>query len=339
MGREYKGPFLGRRGDVFYIRYHDGKRNRQISTQTTVLLEAQQVFTHWLEGGGEERPAAVKDPVLMDVVRDWYEENVYMIQPSWQRTHSIMKNLDGVFGDMRISQVNGEGQKGCMASRQPAASGTVRLELGKLRTSLKWASERREPREERLRREDLPYIIMPAHSQPRNIVVQRQLLTQMRDAAIDMAAGLDKEFGLYLILLIETAQRKSAVLDLRWQQVNFERRQIQFNPEGREQTRKRRPVLPMSNTLERVLLPHRGEPDQLVCGFKRDPYEKFKQWAFDMGMPELSAHVFRHTWASHSAEDGLDMKIIAAFLGDTMKTVEENYMHLSPDYLRQAVDR
>jgi len=49
--------------------------------------------------------------------------------------------------------------------------------------------------------------------------------------------------------------------------------------------------------------------------------------------------VFRHTWASHSAEDGLDMKIIAAFLGDTMKTVEENYMHLSPDYLRQAVDR
>ena len=38
-------------------------------------------------------------------------------------------------------------------------------------------------------------------------------------------------------------------------------------------------------------------------------------------------------------EDGLDMKIIAAFLGDTIKTVEENYLHLSPDYLRQAVDR
>ena len=33
------------------------------------------------------------------------------------------------------------------------------------------------------------------------------------------------------------------------------------------------------------------------------------------------------------------IQIIAAFLGDTIKTVEENYMHLSPDYLRQAVDR
>ena len=76
-----------------------------------------------------------------------------------------------------------------------------------------------------------------------------------------------------------------------------------------------------------------------ACWLWRDSHEKCKQWAFNMGMPELSAHVFRHTWASHSAEDGLDMKIIAAFLGDTMKTVEENYMHLSPDYLRQAVDR
>ena len=31
--------------------------------------------------------------------------------------------------------------------------------------------------------------------------------------------------------------------------------------------------------------------------------------------------------------------VLVGFLGDTIKTVEENYMHLSPDYLRQAVDR
>ena len=99
---------------------------------------------------------------------------------------------------MRISQVNGKVQKEYIAARKPAASGTVRLELGKLRTALKWASERREPREERLRREDLPYIIMPAQSQPRNTVIPRQLLAQMRDAAIDMASGRDKGFGLTL---------------------------------------------------------------------------------------------------------------------------------------------
>ena len=56
-------------------------------------------------------------------------------------------------------------------------------------------------------------------------------------------------------------------------------------------------------------------------------------------MPHLHPHVFRHTWATHAAEDGVAMNVIAGFLGDTMKTVEKNYMHLSPDYLRSAVDR
>ena len=31
--------------------------------------------------------------------------------------------------------------------------------------------------------------------------------------------------------------------------------------------------------------------------------------------------------------------VLVGFLGETMKTVEKNYMHLSPDYLRSAVDR
>ena len=58
-----------------------------------------------------------------------------------------------------------------------------------------------------------------------------------------------------------------------------------------------------------------------------------------MGMPQIHLHVFRHTWATHAAEDGVAMNIIAGFLGDTDKTVEKNYLHLSPDYPRQAVDR
>ena len=42
-----------------------------------------------------------------------------------------------------------------------------------------------------------------------------------------------------------------------------------------------------------------------------------------MGMPQIHPHVFRHTWATHAAEDGVAMNIIAGFLGDTDKTVEK----------------
>ncbi len=33
------------------------------------------------------------------------------------------------------------------------------------------------------------------------------------------------------------------------------------------------------------------------------------------------------------------VKTIADFMGDTEKTVRENYLHLSPDYLRSAINR
>ena len=59
----------------------------------------------------------------------------------------------------------------------------------------------------------------------------------------------------------------------------------------------------------------------------------------DLGIENASPHTFRHTWATHAAEDGIPMHTIAAFLGDTERTVQKNYQHLSPDYLRSAVDR
>ena len=343
MAKEYNGPSLRFHPKYrkFYIVFHDGERSREISTRTDNEAEAKLVFAHWLASGGGERKQATKDPVLMDVVRDWYENVVYLEQPTWKRTRSVVKALDGFFADMRISQVNGQIIKQYVATRHPRSTGTIRLELQKIRTAFNWACTRKEPRDERLRREELPWIDLPPSSAPRSTVVERQLLAQMRDNAIDKALGIDREFGTYLLLLIETAMRKGAVLELQWQQVDFERRLITFNQEGRVQTKKHRPTIPMSQTLYRVLaqLAEGQALDSLVCGLRRDPFERFKQWASDMGMPHLHPHVFRHTWATHAAEDGVAMNVIAGFLGDTMKTVEKNYMHLSPDYLRQAVDR
>ena len=154
---------------------------------------------HWLAEGGAQVKEATKDPVLMDVVRDWYENVVYLEQPTWLRTRSVLRALDGFFGEMRISQVNGKVIKEYVASRQPRSSGTVRLELQKIRTAFNWACTRKEPRDERLRREELPWIELPSASAPRNTVVERQLLAQMRDNAIDMALGLDRPFGIYLL--------------------------------------------------------------------------------------------------------------------------------------------
>ena len=51
------------------------------------------------------------------------------------------------------------------------------------------------------------------------------------------------------------------------------------------------------------------------------------------------ASYFCHTWATRAAEDGVPMKTIADFMGDTEETVKKNYLHLSPDYLKEAINR
>ena len=56
------------------------------------------------------------------------------------------------------------------------------------------------------------------------------------------------------------------------------------------------------------------------------------------GFVLLTAAAFAQS-SQPDGKDGVAMNIIAGFLGDTAKTVEKNYLHLSPDYRRQAVDR
>ena len=37
---------------------------------------------------------------------------------------------------------------------------------------------------------------------------------------------------------------------------------------------------------------------------------------------------FRHTWATNAVIDGKPIEQVAAFLGDTVDTVRNNYIHL-----------
>jgi integrase len=55
------------------------------------------------------------------------------------------------------------------------------------------------------------------------------------------------------------------------------------------------------------------------------------------GLVDVTAHTFRHTLATRMAQAGVSMPEIAAMLGDTMATVEKNYLHLSPQFLRGAL--
>lgn len=51
----------------------------------------------------------------------------------------------------------------------------------------------------------------------------------------------------------------------------------------------------------------------------------------------VTYHTLRHTFASHAVMRGVDLYTVAQLLGDSLKTVEDTYAHLSPDHKRAAI--
>lgn len=53
----------------------------------------------------------------------------------------------------------------------------------------------------------------------------------------------------------------------------------------------------------------------------------------------VTYHTLRHTFASHAVMRGVDLYTVAQLLGDSLKTVEDAYAHLSPDFKRAAIQK
>ena len=57
------------------------------------------------------------------------------------------------------------------------------------------------------------------------------------------------------------------------------------------------------------------------------------------GLPHLTPHKFRHTFASLLTANGSDVKTVADLLGHTKLDTTNIYLHSYDDLRRQAVDK
>jgi integrase len=110
----------------------------------------------------------------------------------------------------------------------------------------------------------------------------------------------------FCMISLNTLARPDAVLDLGPAQVDMKRRLIKLNPDGRQQTKKYRPVVPISKTLlpwleqcegSRYVLYH-GKP---VASVKKS----FTKAAWGAGLEDVSPYCLRHTMATELRARGV----------------------------------
>lgn len=144
-----------------------------------------------------------------------------------------------------------------------------------------------------------------------------------------------------LIVGVNTGLRISALLNLEWRDVSFERSQITVRQESSKSGRKY--YVPINNSANQVLaerINRRGTKDELVFPGPRsnavvnrkDTYAMFKAAAVRAGIPDKGHHnhILRHTFASHAAMKGIPLAVISGWLGHTSLRMVEVYSHLIP---------
>lgn len=220
----------------------------------------------------------------------------------------------------------------CRAYRATRRVGdaTARLELMLISTAINWAVAQRHIPTRR------PIWLPPLPDR------KTRHLTRKEFEAF-YAAMMAEHARVYAMIGLYTMARPGAILDLTWDRVDFMRRLIDFNPPGRAQTAKRRPVLPIGDRLLQALQrAHSARTSVYVVergGRKVGNIKKAFQAASQRSGVHATPYTLRHTGAVWAAEGGIPMAELAQMMGhDDDRTTQRHYARYSPGYLRSVVE-
>jgi integrase len=240
------------------------------------------------------------------------------------------KALDPFFGNLEGQMVSVADCRAYSAARRKAGKkeGSIHTELGHLRSVLVWAQKQRLIAH-------APHIERPAKPDPKDGYLTRPEVAQLIDAATA------PHIKLAIMLMISTAARVGAALQLTWDRVDFGRRMIQLRNPFDKERRKGRATVPINDKLLAALLEAReGSLTPYVIEWAGGSVVSIKKGiktaGTKIGRSDTSAHMLRHSAAVWLAEDGHSMEEIAQVLGHSNTAMTYRvYARFSPNYLRR----
>jgi integrase len=149
-----------------------------------------------------------------------------------------------------------------------------------------------------------------------------------------------KMITLYLKPLVQIAihsgMRRGEVMGLRWKDIDFKERRIIL--EGTKNNERR--MIPINDTLYQVLksLPVHLHAEKIFPDINGNMVTvTFERACKRAGIKDFRFHDLRHTFASYLTMGGGNLKTVQTLLGHKDLRMTMRYSHLSPEYLREAV--
>ena len=318
---------------AWYATFYDAaaKRTRRVSLGTDDFEQARQrLLERYLE---EHRPqnAPAETVALADIVLDYYKAHGARARSAGSIRRSCGYWVD-FFGDASIAEATKPPSLEAFIAHlagQGFATAYIQRILGVGKAAFKRAWRRGEIT-------GAPYIpsVKVDYGDPLGRPLKIDELARLLTAA-------PNHLRLMLMILIGTACRPEAALELTGEQLDFEDGLIDLNPRGRAQTRKFRPVVKMPDALAAVL---KNPPNGRLVTFHGRPVKKInKAWRGMRVAAELDEDVnpysIRHTLARWMRQNGVSAWEVAAQLGHKSRDYRttELYAAFDPAYLSNAV--
>lgn len=236
------------------------------------------------------------------------------------------------FGEYRPDQITTEQCRAYASKRQfeGRKQGTVHTELGHLRSALRFAQQQRMI-------DHAPHIERPTKPAPKERYLEAPEIAKL----IECTSA--PHIKLAVLLLLGTAGRVSAVLELTWDRVDLDRGVINLRLES-DQTRKGRAIVPIGRGLRAALQTAKDASlTDYVVEYGGNPVKSIKKGFYNAvkraKLVDVDIHCLRHTAAVVMVSNGIEMERVAQFLGHSNPTITyQVYARYQPQHLQDAAD-
>jgi len=329
----------------FYILWTENRVGKRISTKTKNVKEAKLKLADFLMDSSQNVSSDM--PVLISQLFDRYFASHVERNCARNTQDRIVRSwklhLAPHFGNLDARKLSwaiiddyvGKRSKGVLGRK--ALGSTIRTELHVLKACLNWCSDKARGF---IKPEDVLDFETPRGSSPKDVWLTEDEISLLLNA--EKAKRIDEKpthLEKFIFLAYHTAGRKDAILNLSWDQIDFVTKKIHLHRSGEAKTSKRKPSVWMSASLEKFLeecYEHRVK-DRIIENLK-DVNRELSNLVKECGLTKhVTPHTFRHSIATNLAREGVSMKGIAEFLGNSEELIIKTYAKHSPIDLRDAI--
>jgi len=268
--------------------------------------------------------------------RLWQEAAVrWLKETSHKTTHrqdvSILRWLDTFLRELTLDQITRDVIDEIVVTKQAdqVSNVTVNRILALLRAILRRAEHEWEWLERAPKVRLLP--------EPK-----RRIRWLTHEQAERLLAELPRHLKAMARFSLATGLRQGNVKDLRWSQVDLERKIAWIHP---DQAKARRAIaVPLNDDAMTVLMAQQGRNEDFVFTYGKRPINQVntKAWRFALqraGIEDFRWHDLRHTWASWHVQNGTPLHVLQELGGWETVDMVRRYAHFSAEHTAHYAER